>query len=203
MLRRPKRHLMCGMREKMHMRSLMVTVLLALGATAAAAQDRVRLEVYSTLEVENLKDFKTAFEAENRDLEILWNRDSTGVVTARILAEQGAQRGDAIWGLAVTSMLLLDKRGVLQHGGGSQARPGQARLVVRSHRPALQGQAHHAASGLVGDGLLPCLRLDPDVWRGQGLGIHGQAARQHRRLRALGHAAVPARRDRRVPPRHL
>ena len=223
----------------MHMRSLMVTVLFALGATAAAAQDRVRLEVYSTLEVENLKDFKTAFEAENRDIEILWNRDSTGVVTARILAEQGAQRGDAIWGLAVTSMLLLDKRGllepyapknlanikpafrdpanppawvgmealgrrgVLQHGGGSQARPGQARLVVRSHRPALQGQAHHAAPGLVGDGLLPCLCLDPDVRRGQGLGVHGQAARQHRRLRTLRHAALPACRRRRVPARHL
>jgi len=43
------------------MRSLIATVLLALGATAVAAQDRVRLEVYSTLEVENLKDFKTAF----------------------------------------------------------------------------------------------------------------------------------------------
>lgn len=96
------------------MRRLLVAVLLALGATAAAAQDRVRLEVYSTLEVENLNDFKKAFEAENRDTEILWNRDSTGVLTARILAEQGAQRGDAIWGLAVTSMLVLDKRGLLE-----------------------------------------------------------------------------------------
>ena len=98
----------------MVMRSLMAAALLALGATAAMAQDRVRLEVYSTLEVENLNDFKKAFEAENRDIEILWNRDSTGVLTARILAEQGAQRGDAIWGLAVTSMLLLDKRGLLE-----------------------------------------------------------------------------------------
>jgi iron(III) transport system substrate-binding protein len=98
----------------MHMRSLMVTVLVALGATAAAAQGRVRLDVYSTLETENLNDFKKAFEAENRNIEILWNRDSTGVITARILAEQGAQRGDAIWGLAVTSMLLLDKRRLLE-----------------------------------------------------------------------------------------
>ena len=36
------------------------------------------------------------------------------MITARILAEQGAQRADAIWGLAVTSMLLLDKRGLLE-----------------------------------------------------------------------------------------
>lgn len=83
-------------------------------ATASSAQDRVRLEVYSTLEIENLKDFKKSFEAESPDIEILWNRDSTGVLTARILAEQNAQRADAIWGLAVTSMLQLDQRGLLE-----------------------------------------------------------------------------------------
>lgn len=95
-------------------RIFMLAGVLALAAVAAAAQDRTRLEVYSTLEIENLKDFKKAFEADNPDIEILWNRDSTGVITARILAEQGVQRADAIWGLAVTSMLLLDKRGLLE-----------------------------------------------------------------------------------------
>lgn len=83
-------------------------------ASAAMGQDRRRLEVYSTLEIENLNDFKKTFEAENRDIEIQWNRDSTGVITAKILAEQGQQRADAIWGLAVTSMLVLDKRGLLE-----------------------------------------------------------------------------------------
>ncbi len=187
-------------------------------ASAAMAQDRTRLEVYSTLEIENLNDFKKTFEAENPDIEILWNRDPTGVITAKILAEQGQQRADAIWGLAVTSMLLLDKRGLLEPYApknlaaikpafrdpanppawvGMEAwvaavcfntieaqklslpRP---QSVVRPARPALQGQAHHAASGVVGDGLLPRLRLDPDVRRGQGLGVHGQAPREHRRL---------------------
>src|SRR5689334_6344106 len=36
---------------------------LALMAATATAQDKVRLEVYSTLEIENLNDFKKAFEA--------------------------------------------------------------------------------------------------------------------------------------------
>ena len=85
-----------------------------LAATNAAAQGRTRLEVYSTLEIENLNDFKKSFEAENPDIEIQWNRDSTSIVTAKILAEQGQQRGDAIWGLAVTSMLLLEKKGLLE-----------------------------------------------------------------------------------------
>jgi iron(III) transport system substrate-binding protein len=100
--------------EETMVRSFMTAAVLALGVSSAAAQDRVRLEVYSTLEVENINDFKKSFEAENPDIEIVWNRDSTGVVTARILAEQSVQRADAIWGLAVTSMLLLDKRGLLE-----------------------------------------------------------------------------------------
>lgn len=90
--------------------------LLAMAAFAlpASAQQRTRLQVYSTLEVENINDFKKAFEAENRDIEIVWLRDSTGVVTAKILAEQNAQRGDAIWGLAVTSTMQLKARGLLE-----------------------------------------------------------------------------------------
>src|ERR1700736_875128 len=80
----------------------------------ASAQQRTRLQVYSTLEVANINDFKKSFEAENRDVEIVWLRDSTGVVTAKILAEQNAQRGDAIWGLAITSTMQLKARGMLE-----------------------------------------------------------------------------------------
>lgn len=87
---------------------------LSLAASPALGQGKTRLQVYSTLEVENIADFKKSFEAANPDIEILWNRDSTGVVTAKILAEQGQQRADAIWGLAVTSMMLLKQRGLLE-----------------------------------------------------------------------------------------
>src|SRR5436190_751575 len=96
------------------MKSWFAAALLLLAAVTAEAQQRTRLQVYSTLEVANINDFKKAFEAENRDLEISWIRDSTGVVSARIMAEQGGQRGDAIWGLAVTSTMLLKERGLLE-----------------------------------------------------------------------------------------
>ena len=95
------------------MKSWLAAAVLMLAAVSAFAQQRTRLQVYSTLEVENIGDFKKAFEAENRDIEIVWLRDSTGVLTAKILAEQNAQRGDAIWGLAVTSTMLLKERGLL------------------------------------------------------------------------------------------
>ncbi len=93
--------------------SLLALALLAL-AGPTAAQEKTRLVVYSTLEVEHIAKFKEAFEADNPDIEIVWARDSTGVLTARLLAEKANPRGDAIWGLAVTSMLLLDKEGMLQ-----------------------------------------------------------------------------------------
>jgi iron(III) transport system substrate-binding protein len=59
-----------------------------------------------------LAELKKAFEADNPDLSIVWQKDSTGVVTARILAERG-QRGDAIWGLGATSMMRLKKEDLL------------------------------------------------------------------------------------------
>ena len=48
-------------------RSVLV-LLLTLLALPVAAQQRTRLAVYSTLEVENIADFKKAFETENKDL---------------------------------------------------------------------------------------------------------------------------------------
>src|SRR3954466_13940662 len=96
------------------MRALIAAALLLLAVVPASAQQRTRLQVYSTLEVANIADFKKAFEAENRDVEIVWIRDSTGVVTAKILAEQNTQRADAIWGPAVTSTMQVKERGLLE-----------------------------------------------------------------------------------------
>jgi iron(III) transport system substrate-binding protein len=86
----------------------------AFAAPASAQNSKTRLLVYSTLEVEHIAKFKEAFEADNPDIEIVWIRDSTGVVTAKLLAEKDNPHGDAIWGLAATSMMLLAKEGVLE-----------------------------------------------------------------------------------------
>ncbi len=86
---------------------------LVVGCGAAPAQTRTQLNVYSTLEADQLAVYKKTFEADNPDIEIAWLRDSTGVVTARILAENGRPTGDVAWGLAVTSMILLDQQGLL------------------------------------------------------------------------------------------
>ncbi|MBI3710882.1 MAG: putative 2-aminoethylphosphonate ABC transporter substrate-binding protein [Proteobacteria bacterium] len=92
---------------------LAVVAALALVATSATAQDKTRLVVYSTLVPEFIDDFKKGFEADHPDIEIVWQRDSTGTLTAKLLAEKDNPRGDFIWGLAITSMMLLDKEGML------------------------------------------------------------------------------------------
>ena len=74
---------------------------------------REKLTVYSTLEPENIAEFKKGFESENADIELVWVRDSTGVIAARIFAAGNNQQADAIWGLAVTTLIEIKARGLL------------------------------------------------------------------------------------------
>lgn len=96
------------------MRRLVIIVLAVLLPVLAEAQERTRLTVYSTLEVDYINGFRKAFEADHPEIEIVFHRDSAGVITARLLAEQAQPRADAIWGLAVTSLLILDQKEMLE-----------------------------------------------------------------------------------------
>jgi iron(III) transport system substrate-binding protein len=91
-----------------------IVAAMILASPTAFAQARTKLQVYSTLEPANIAEFKRAFEQDNPDIEIVWIRDSTGVITARIVSEGDRQRGDAIWGLAVTSVAKFKTLGLLE-----------------------------------------------------------------------------------------
>lgn len=83
-------------------------------ATPTAAPAKTDITVYTAFESEQLAAFKSAFEAANPNLAINWVRDSTGVITARLLAEKDNPRADAIWGLAASSLMLLKTQGMLE-----------------------------------------------------------------------------------------
>jgi len=85
---------------------------LALAASLALAQ-RTPLLVYTALETDQLKGFKDSIEAAVKDVEIRWVRDSTGVITAKLLAEKANPQADIILGLAATSLLVLEQEGML------------------------------------------------------------------------------------------
>jgi iron(III) transport system substrate-binding protein len=92
-------------------RLLAATALMSLGTLGLHAGE---ITVYTALEADQLKDYKEAFESANPGTTINWVRDSTGVVTAKLMAEKSAPVADVVMGLAATSLMLLDKEGMLQ-----------------------------------------------------------------------------------------
>lgn len=93
----------------------------ALALAACTRQDqpappppKTELLVYTATEAEELPGLKKAFEEANPDLSINWVRDSTGIITARLLAEKDHPQADVIWGLAVSSVIVLKQVGMLQ-----------------------------------------------------------------------------------------
>lgn len=86
--------------------------LIAAGSSLAMAA--TELTVYTAFEAEDLKRYKNEFESRNPDVEVNWVRDSTGIVTAKLLAEKENPQADVVWGLAGTSLLILKDEGMLQ-----------------------------------------------------------------------------------------
>jgi iron(III) transport system substrate-binding protein len=85
-----------------------------LAALPAGAQPRTRLTVYTALENEQLAPLKAAAEAAVPSVEIAWVRDSTGVITARLIAEKANPRADMVWGLSVFSLLQMEAQQMLE-----------------------------------------------------------------------------------------
>ncbi|WP_290974746.1 putative 2-aminoethylphosphonate ABC transporter substrate-binding protein [Herbaspirillum sp.] len=86
---------------------------LGMAAGAAMAQ-RTPVLVYTALETDAMKLYKTGFEKANPDIEIKWVRDSTGIITAKLLAEKANPQADVIAGVAASSLALLEQEGMLQ-----------------------------------------------------------------------------------------
>ena len=88
--------------------------LLVLGFGAGGALAKVDLLVYTAIEADELAMFKREFEKDYPDINVKWVRDSTGIVTSKLLAEKNNPRADIVWGLAATSLVLLGNEGYFQ-----------------------------------------------------------------------------------------
>jgi iron(III) transport system substrate-binding protein len=88
-------------------------ITLALGAGSAFAQ-KTQLLVYTALETDQIKAYQEGFNKVYPDIELKWVRDSTGVITAKLLAEKANPQADVVMGVAASSLALLDKQGMLQ-----------------------------------------------------------------------------------------
>lgn len=85
----------------------------ALVAAGAASAQKTQLTVYTALETDQLKAYTEGFNKAYPNIEITWVRDSTGIITAKILAEKAAPKADVIMGVAATSMAIFAEEGLL------------------------------------------------------------------------------------------
>lgn len=90
-----------------------LAVLLAACSGGGGEKGKTTLTVYTAAETDVLADYEKSFAAVHPEIKIAWVRDSTGVVTAKLLAEKAAPRADVVFALAATSLMLLDKEGLL------------------------------------------------------------------------------------------
>lgn len=88
-----------------------IALTLGLGSAAIA---QTKLTVYTALENDQLAPFKAEIEKAVPGVQVDWVRDSTGVITARFLAEKASPKADMILGLAASSLLLFEKEGLLE-----------------------------------------------------------------------------------------
>lgn len=92
--------------------TLVVTVLVAF-FTSQVVWAETALTIYTTTQSERLSKFREQIEKDLPDIKVNWVRDSTGIITAKILAEKEKTPADAIIGVASTSIIQIDRAGLL------------------------------------------------------------------------------------------
>lgn len=71
------------------------------------------LTVYTALEDEQVTAYLEDFNAKYPGIQVNIVRESTGIITAKLLAEKDNPQADVVWGTAASSMMVLDDLGCL------------------------------------------------------------------------------------------
>ena len=90
-----------------------VALAAVLVASGTAMAQKTQLTVYTALETDQLKAYQEGFNKVHPDIELTWVRDSTGIITAKILAEKAAPKADVIMGVAATSLAIFENEGMM------------------------------------------------------------------------------------------
>lgn len=92
----------------------LVAAALAAAVALPAFAEKTVLNVYTALETDQIKAYQESFNKSFPDVEIKWTRDSTGIITAKFLAEKAKPVADVVMGVAASSMSVFDREGLLQ-----------------------------------------------------------------------------------------
>lgn len=85
-----------------------------LAFAGAASAQKTELLVYTALETDQIKAYEQAFTKAHPDIAIKWVRDSTGVITSKLLAEKANPQADLVVGVSASSLAVFDNEGMLQ-----------------------------------------------------------------------------------------
>ncbi|GBU23934.1 ABC transporter substrate-binding protein [Fibrobacteria bacterium R8-3-H12] len=81
---------------------------------SAGQQESGSITVYTALEDELVTEYLKSFYAKYPNIKLNVVRESTGIITARLIAEKDNPQADVVWGTAASSMLVLDELGQLE-----------------------------------------------------------------------------------------
>ncbi len=87
---------------------------IGLFAAAPAVAQKTELLVYTALETDQIKAYEEAFKKANPNIDVKWVRDSTGVITAKLLAEKANPQADMVVGVSASSLAVFANEGMLQ-----------------------------------------------------------------------------------------
>jgi len=95
------------------MKKRLYGIMAAMMAMFMVAARAAEITVYTALEDDEVSVYLPAFEKAHPDIKVNIIRDSTGIITARLLAERENPVADVVWGTAATSLLVCDELGML------------------------------------------------------------------------------------------
>lgn len=81
---------------------------------SAQKADSGEITVYTALEDEQVSDYLAKFNEIYPDITVNVVRESTGIITAKLIAEKDNPQADLVWGTAASSMMVLDDMGALE-----------------------------------------------------------------------------------------
>ncbi len=82
--------------------------------TAKGDRESGSITVYTALEDEIVTEYLADFNSKYPNITVNIVRESTGIITAKLLAEKDNPQADVVWGTAASSMMVLDDQNMLE-----------------------------------------------------------------------------------------
>lgn len=99
-------------RVKKYVALLLLSIFTLSFVGCGTESDPMTINVYTAIEEEYVSEYLAAFQAKYPDIKVNVIRDSSGVVSAKLLVEKENPRADVVWGVPASNSLLLDEQDV-------------------------------------------------------------------------------------------